>query len=150
MVKSIYDKTVKEEILSRINLLTPVSEQLWGKMNVSQMLAHCSVGLEVAMGEKTVKRIFISYILGPLFKSSFYNEKPFQKNIATADLFRMEGEYDFDKVKKSLIEKVLQFSDGGPSKCTNAPHGFFGNLTPNQWGIGMYKHLDHHLRQFGV
>jgi hypothetical protein len=150
MVKSIYDKPFCDEILNRINTLTPVAEQLWGKMNVAQMLAHCKTGLEVAQGEKSVKRIFIGYILGPLFKSSFYNEKPFSKNIATAEIFKMQGEFDFDFEKQELIKKILQFYEGGPSKCTTEPHGFFGHLTPQQWGIGMYKHLDHHLRQFGV
>ena len=150
MIQSIYDKSTTNDIINRIHQLSPVSEQLWGTMNVAQMLAHCKTGVEVALGEKMVKRIFISYILGPLFKSSFYNEKPFQKNIATAELFKMNGHYDFEKEKESLIKKILQFSEGGPSKCTTAPHGFFGHLTPEQWGIGMYKHLDHHLRQFGV
>ena len=150
MIKSIYDQSSVEEIVNRIHQLTPVSEQLWGKMNVSQMVAHCNVGLEVAMGEKTIKRIFIGYILGPLFKSSFYNDNPFQKNLTTAELFLMEGDYDFEKEKNQLIEKVKLFSSNGPEKCTKEPHGFFGHLTPQQWGIGMYKHLDHHLRQFGV
>lgn len=150
MIQSIYDKSSYDEIINRIHKLSPVSEKLWGTMNVAQMLAHCKTGMEVALGEKKVKRIFIGYILGPLFKSSFYNEKPFQKNIATAELFKMSGQFNFEAEKESLIKKILQFSEGGPSKCTAAPHGFFGHLTPEQWGIGMYKHLDHHLRQFGV
>ncbi|MFM7017148.1 MAG: DUF1569 domain-containing protein [Bacteroidota bacterium] len=150
MVKSLYDKSVCEELINRLHNLTPVSEQLWGKMNVSQMLAHCKVGVEVAMGQKTVKRVFIGYLLGPLFKATFYNEKPFEKNWATADLFLMKGDYDFENEKNQLIQHIQTFSNNGPSKCTKAPHGFFGHLTPEQWGIGMYKHLDHHLRQFGV
>ena len=149
-MKNIFDPADAESFVKRIDQLTPQSTPQWGKMNVAQMLAHCKTGLEVAQGEKSVKRIFIGYILGPLFKSSFYNEKPFSKNIATAEIFKMQGEFDFDFEKQELIKKILQFYEGGPSKCTTEPHGFFGHLTPQQWGIGMYKHLDHHLRQFGV
>ena len=150
MIKSLFDKNTANELVERVHLLTPVSEQLWGKMNVSQMVAHCRTGLEVACGEKTVKRIFIGYLLGPLFKSSFYNEKPFQKDLATAEIFVMKDEHDFEVEKEKLIQKINQFQEGGAQKCTTAPHGFFGKLTADQWAIGMYKHLDHHLRQFGV
>lgn len=136
MIQSIFYKSTTNDNLNRIHQLSPISKQLWVTMNVAQMLAHCKKGVEVALVEKTVKRIFISYILGPLFKSSFYNEKPFQKNIATAELFKMNGHYDLEKEKESLIEKILQFSEGGTSKCTTAPHGFFGHLTPEQWVLG--------------
>lgn len=149
MIKSIYDKSSCDEIINRIHQLSPVSEKLWGKMNVTQMLAHCNIGMEVASGEQTVKRILLGYVLGPLFKSSFYNDQPFKKNLATAHLFKMNGQYNFESEKATLIKKILHFSESGPSKCTSAPHGFFGPLTPEQWGIGMYKHIDHHLRQFG-
>jgi len=110
MVKSIYDKSPCDEIINRINTLTPVAEQLWGTMNVTQMLAHCKTGIEVALGEKTVKRIFIGYILGPLFKSSFYNEKPFSKNIATAEIFKMHGEFDFDFENARIDKKDFTIS----------------------------------------
>lgn len=79
MIQSIFYKSTTNDNLNRIHQLSPISKQLWVTMNVAQMLAHCKKGVEVALVEKTVKRIFISYILGPLFKSSFYNEKPFQK-----------------------------------------------------------------------
>ena len=46
--------------------------------------------------------------------------------------------------------QVRQFSEGGETRCTRHPHPFFGSLTPQAWSRGMYKHLDHHLRQFGV
>ena len=45
---------------------------------------------------------------------------------------------------------IDRFAAAGPKGCTTHPHSFFGPLTPDEWAILMYKHLDHHLRQFGV
>ena len=49
-----------------------------------------------------------------------------------------------------LLKYIEKFQAGGEEKCTTYPHPFFGKVTPREWSIGMYKHLDHHLRQFGV
>jgi hypothetical protein len=45
---------------------------------------------------------------------------------------------------------IDRFTAAGPTGCTTSPHSFFGRLTPEQWAILTFKHLDHHLRQFGV
>jgi hypothetical protein len=45
---------------------------------------------------------------------------------------------------------IDRFAAAGPQGCTTHPHAFFGSLTPDEWAILMYKHLDHHLRQFGA
>ena len=68
----------------------------------------------------------------------------------TDNSFLVVDQRNFEKEKARLIELVTQFSTGGEAKCTTHPHPFFGKVTPHEWGAGMYKHLDHHLRQFGV
>jgi hypothetical protein len=83
-------------------------------------------------------------------KKTFINDKPFSKNAPTDKSFVIKDEWNFDKEKEQLKDIVLSFSKGDEEKCTTHPHSFFGKLTPKEWGIGMYKHLDHHLRQFGV
>ena len=108
------------------------------------------MALEVASGQKKIKRVFIGRILGPLFKPNYFNDKPFGKSSPTAPEFVVTDPRDFEKEKARLILEVKQFSSAGEAKCTKEPHAFFGPRTPQQWGIGMYKHLDHHLRQFGV
>jgi transposase InsO family protein len=57
---------------------------------------------------------------------------------------------DFSLEQRRLKDCVREFHQGGEAKCTRHPHPFFGNLTPQEWSRGMYKHLDHHLRQFGA
>jgi hypothetical protein len=149
-MKNLFDPESLEETVQRINELQPNSQRLWGKMEVAQMLAHCTATLQVATGEKTPPRMLIGRILGPFFKSSFTNDRPLKRNSPTDKSFLVIDQRNFEKEKTKLIEIMTRFSKGGIAKATRHPHSFFGRLTPIQWGMGMYKHLDHHLKQFGV
>lgn len=149
-MKDLFDNDVYNEIISRINKLTPSSPRQWGKMDVAQMLAHCTAALEVAAGEKFPPRVFIGRLLSPFIKSFFYGPKPFKKNTPTDKSFLVIDRRNFEKEKTRLIELITKFSKGGEANVTKHPNPFFGKLTPKQWSLGMYKHLDHHLQQFGV
>lgn len=149
-MKSLFQPEVLQEIKERIGHLRPNSQRQWGKMEVAQMLAHCSAAMEVAVGEKHPPRMFIGRIIGPFLKSAFSNEKPLRKNTPTDKSFLIIDQRNFEKEKSRLIELLSKFQSGGPEKVTKHPHSFFGKLTPAEWGTGSYKHLDHHLRQFGV
>jgi hypothetical protein len=119
-------------------------------MNAAQMLAHCCAALEVATGRKSPPRIFMGRILAPFIKKSFLSEQPFKPNYPTDKSFVVMDERDFEGEKKRLLGLLNDFSSGGSEKCTSTPHSFFGKLSPEEWGWSQYKHLDHHLRQFGV
>jgi hypothetical protein len=149
-MENLYGTEATKAILTRIENLKPDASKQWGKMDVSQMMAHCSAALEVATDQKRIPRIFIGRILGPLFKSSYHSDKPFGKGSPTANEFIITDQRDFDKEKARLIKLVKQFAEGGEAKCTKEPHSFFGSITAQEWGTGMYKHMDHHLRQFGA
>ena len=149
-MKDLFNTASYNEVIERLNKLTPSSQRQLGKMDVAQMLAHCSAALEVAVCDKNPPRIFIGRILSPFFKSLFYGPKPFKKNSPTDKSFIITDQRDFEKEKAKLTELITRFSKGGESKVTKHHHSFFGKLTPMQWSIGMYKHLDHHLTQFGV
>ena len=138
------------EILERIEKLTPHTQRLWGKMNVAQMLAHCNVSLETAMGMNVIKRVFIGRIIGPLLKPRVLGEKIFARNSPTDKSYVFPDDLKFEQEKSKILVSVNNFLEGGPSQCTNHPHPFFGRFTPEEWGIFEWKHLDHHLRQFGV
>ena len=137
-------------ITSRIDNLTAGSQRQWGKMTVAQMLAHCTAALRVANDETHPPRIFIGRILAPFIRKTFFDETPFPKNTPTDKSFIVTDQRDFDNEKKILKEQINKFCTGGEAGVTKHPHSFVGRLTPQQWSIGMYKHLDHHLRQFGV
>ena len=147
VVKNLFDPLVKEEIITRIYKLTPASQAQWGKMNVSQMMAHLQVPLGVGIGKNTISRSFIGFIFGPIAKKMLYNNKPFKRNLPTDRTFIMTGEKDFEKEKKGLLEMINEFKE---SNIVSTPHPFFGKLTKEQWSKGTWKHLDHHLQQFCV
>jgi hypothetical protein len=139
-------------ITERVEKLTVNSQRLWGKMNVGQMLAHCNVSMETAMGKHFIKRIFIGRIIGTLMKRKVLNEKPFGKNSPTDKtyIFTDKDKLDFEKEKSKLKQSIILFFEAGAAKCTTYPHPFFGKFTAEQWAILQWKHLDHHLRQFGL
>jgi hypothetical protein len=106
--------------------------------------------MEVVMGRHSPPRIFIGRLISPFLKKTYYDPNPFRKNSPTAKSFIVADERDFEKERTQLKVLVKEFYEAGPEKCTTLPHAFFGRYTPEQWSIGSYKHLDHHLRQFGV
>jgi hypothetical protein len=120
-------------------------------MTVSQMLSHTSLALEMAVGDLKPKRMMIGRIIGPFItKLALGNDRPLKRESPTAPDLVVRNEPRFAEERERLTRLVDRFAAGGPSKVTTHPHTFFGRLTPAQWSELMYKHLDHHLRQFGV
>lgn len=149
-MQSLFDQSAADSLILRIEQLTPESQPGWGKMGVSQMLAHCSSTMEVVRDQKHIKRVFVGYLFGGLLKKHFFNDKPFKQNSPTHPYFIHSDTATFEQEKQSLINHLRAFQEGGPGKCTRQPHAFFGKLNEEQWATGMYKHTDHHLQQFGV
>ena len=149
-MKNLFHREDVDELLGRINTLQPTTQRLWGKMDVAQMMAHCSGALDMASGRIILGRMFIGRLLGPFVKPIYTNEKPFSQNNPTEKTLIVADHRDFVREQAGLKLKLREFYEGGEDKCTRHPHPFFGLLTPQEWSRGMYKHLDHHLRQFGA
>lgn len=149
-MQNLFDKPVYTETVERIKKLSPDATAQWGKMNVSQMLAHCKEAFKVPLTEKKIPRAFLGLLMGWMIKSKLYNDEPWKKNLPTAPNFIIKDERNFETEKNALQELVNKFHSAGPTGISKYPHPFFGKFTPEQWGMSMYKHLDHHLRQFGV
>ena len=149
-MKNLFDKDTYTEIIQRINTLTPQSQRQWGKMNVDQMLAHCKEAFKVPLSDKKMPRMFIGLLLGWMIKPKLYNEYPWKKNLPTAPNFIIKDDRDFEKEKLELSDMINQFYNGGHDNVGRYPHPMFGTFTTEQWGKSMYKHLDHHLKQFNA
>jgi hypothetical protein len=120
-------------------------------MNGAQMLAHCSVTFENYFGERKAKRVLAGILFGRLAKKrALGSDKPFGRNLPTAKEYKMSEECDFQNEKTRLTNLVHRFSVLGAAVDPSPVHPFFGKLTANEWATLAYKHLDHHLRQFGV
>jgi hypothetical protein len=150
-MNNLFEAATAKEIRERIARLCPASQRQWGKMTAPQAMAHCSAAMEWAVGDSVAPRMFVGRILGPLVKSKVLkDEKPMVRNTPTAKSLVVKDERDLAKECARLSALVERFSAGGPQCCTKHPHTFFGRLTPEEWATLMYKHVDHHLRQFGV
>ena len=140
------------EVQGRLAHLEPESERQWGKMSAAQMLAHCSAAMEMATGDVvgTPAPLPLRVIGRAIKPMALKDDAPMKRNSPTVkELIVTEG-CDFHAEKERLRGLIGRFAAGGPQGCTTHPHSFFGKLTPEEWGVLMYKHLDHHLRQFGV
>lgn len=148
-MKTLYQPESATEILNRLDQLRSDSIAQWGKMNASQVLAHCANALEAPLGIRNTPRTLLGKLLGGFFKADYLSEKPMRKNSPTHPTFVIHGTPDFEKEKLRLKKNVLEFSKG-PDSIKNDVHAFFGKLTSDEWAISQYKHLDHHLKQFNV
>jgi len=150
-MRNLYDQAEMLLILNRLEKLNPKAQKQWGKMNVAQMLAHCSASLETAMGHNTPQKLpFFIRMIGRMLKSSFLSAKPMPKNSGTDKSYIITDDRNFETEKMKVMQLIKTFSEDGPAKCTTAPQVFFGTMTPNEWAIMQWKHFDHHLRQFGA
>lgn len=150
-MNNLFNPSDTSEILTRLEKLKPGAQRHWGKMNANQMLAHCNVSLETAMGLNSPQKLnAFTRFIGKMLKAKFFGDQPFTKNSQTDKSYIITGNPDFEKEKEKVIQQIVGFSKGGPAKCTTHTHVFFGPLTPEEWSIMQWKHFDHHLRQFGV
>ena len=150
-MKNLFDPARVAEVKQRIAQLTPDSERRWGRMTAPQVMTHCARGMEMATGELNLPRIFLGRFIGrPIGSKVFKDDKPFGRNAPTAKALVVKDEPDFETGRARLLAAIDRFAAGGPARCTTHPHAFFGKMTPDQWAILAYKHLDHHLRQFGA
>jgi hypothetical protein len=147
---TIFDADVYAVILRRIESVQPDSPRQWGKMTPAQMLEHTARAVDMATGRTRSKQILLGKVIGWMVKGSFVGSKPFGKNGPTGPEFIVKDEPDFARAKERLKAAITELHAMGQRGCDGNVHAFFGRMTGEEWGITQYKHLDHHLRQFGA
>lgn len=149
-MKNLFESVYVREIEERIGSLTPNHQRMWGSMGVAQMMAHCSAWMEMAAGLSTPPRSLLGRVFGKIAKRSVLGDGTIRRNMPTEKSLIMKGEFKFLDEQRRLLGWIERFASGGPEQCTKHPHCFFGYMTPSEWSALGYKHLDHHLRQFGA
>ncbi len=148
---NIFSKPVVEQIIERINALTPTTQGKWGKMSVDQMLAHCNVTYEMTYEDTHTKPNFLmKFILKTFVKKVVTNEVPYKQNSSTAPQFIMKGDKDFEAEKNRLVAYIRKTQELGEAYFDGKESHSFGALNKTEWNNMFYKHLNHHLTQFGV
>lgn len=150
-MKNIFDQKDTLELINRINKLTPASKPNWGKMTVAQMLAHCNVTYELVYdGNHKKSKGLKRWLLKTFVKNIVVSEKPYKKNSRTAPEFLITSDKDFDAEKNRLIAYIRKTQELGETYFDNKESHSFGRLTKSEWNNMFYKHLNHHLTQFGL
>lgn len=147
---SLFDRGCRDRFVARIESLRPDSTRAWGKMSVEQTMSHCSLALEAATGDAKLARPLPARMIGWMFKGWLLGAKPFVKNSPTHPQLTMPAAKTFEHEQARLIAALRKFCDAGPQSAARFEHAFVGKLTGEEWGLTQYKHLDHHLRQFGA
>ena len=128
-MKDIFDKTVSEEIINRIDSLNPNSEGKWGKMTVDQMLAHCNVTYELVYDNKVSKpKGYKKWMLKTFIKNVVVSEKPYKKNGRTAPVFLVTNEKDFKTEKDRLNSYIIKTQELGSNYFDKKESHSFGDL----------------------
>jgi hypothetical protein len=135
------------EIYHRVQKIKPDAKRNWGKMNLVQMLNHLKVATGSALGAYHLKdessflwRVVIKFVVIRILHR-------LPKNAKAANGFKIEmnNVLDFEFEKEQLREILRKaFS----SRNKSYQHPLFGTMTREEWGILIYRHFDHHLRQF--
>lgn len=148
---NIFDPGTTAHLFARLDALTPTSTPLWGKMNVAQMLAHLSVGYEVLYGEKKIGLPKVAgWVLRLFLKRGMVSEAPMKKSLPTAKVYIAPPNLNIEAERERLKGWIKRMEQGGAAALEGKPHEFLGRLTAQEWNNMFYKHIDHHLRQFGV
>lgn len=151
-MKNIFDLDVTNSVLKRIDELNSTSQPKWGKMDVAQMLAHCCVTYDYVYNEgkytkpKGLKKILLKTFVKPMV----VGDKPYPKNGRTAPDFLVTDKRIFETEKKRLVDFIIQTQALGGAHFNQKESHSFGSLTTSEWNNMFYKHLNHHLEQFGV
>ncbi len=152
MIKDIFSPEIANEVIDRINHIMPNQRPQWGKMSADQMLAHCNVtyGFVFEPEKFTKPGMLKKFVLKTFVKKIVVGEKPYKINSPTAPDFLIKNTRDFEKEKSLLIENIKKVQHLGSQHFEGTENFSFGKMSASEWNIMFYKHLDHHLRQFGV
>jgi len=147
---NLFHPDVRSTLESRLERLSAASERQWGTMTAGQMCAHCATALAVATSDTPRRQALIGKLLSWMVRGKLLGPAPFDRNMPTDPTFVMKDERDFAAERTRLAGQIELFVARGPESAAKNPHGFLGRMSGEEWGVMMAKHLDHHLRQFGV
>lgn len=145
---NLFNKEDNQKIIERIQKVNRDSVRQWGKMSAAEMLFHCRQPLRVGFGEMKLKRTLLGILFGKIAKKQVLDGKPIKKGLPTDKNFKPKDNHNLETEKAALIKIVGRFAADGPGAITKEPHPFFGRLTPEEWNVLTWQHLDHHLTQF--
>lgn len=149
-MNTLFDSTVNRDICDRIRKLNPSSKPIWGKMNVEQMLTHLYLSLQVNFGEIELKRSMLGIFFRGISRRILLGSKPFPRHLPADKKVLVKETTGFSELIQKVENAVSIYIEKGYSVLSANPHNILGKITPDESAFISFKHIDHHLRQFGV
>lgn len=150
-MKTIFDTATRDKLIQRVNSLNENNKSIWGKMNVYQMIKHCSLWDEWILGRNNpiYKQEFVGKVFGKMaLRRMTKNDNPLDKNVPTSNWLKIKDTNgDLVAERNKWISLINEYAIYSNPKFI---HDFFGKMTIEEIGILAYKHTDHHLRQFNA
>jgi hypothetical protein len=147
MARSLLQPETKREIQARIARLSAAQAARWGRLSAPRMVVHLTDSMKMATGDLTVapKRVPLRY---PPLKQLVIYWLPFPKGVPTAPELLARAPTDWATELSELLASIDRFAGRDPA-ASWPDHPAFGRMSGRQWGVLAYRHIDHHLRQFG-
>jgi hypothetical protein len=145
-MNTLLEKHSFEDVIKRINQLTNYSTANWGEMNVAQMLKHCAEVQEVMNGKELKNTPWLIRFFGKWIAKFVLSKKPYPKGMSTHPQYKVADVTDFEVAKQRILSALEYFHTQKP----NHTHPIFGRLSLEDMDWASFKHIDHHLKQFGV
>ena len=146
-MKSIWQKPARSSLELRLDKLTANTPAKWGKFTAPQMVTHLIEAIRMGLGELPVQPRKTPFKRFPLKQFIIY-VAPFPKGAPTAPELLAGTPQEWNGEVQRLKELIARFAGGSHSRMPE--HPAFGKLSRRAWGVLGYKHIDHHLKQFGV
>jgi hypothetical protein len=147
-MKTVFNDTDRRAIYERQGGLTLERTPLWGRMTSGQMLTHLTDSVRMTLGELAVQPKRGPLRLG-LIRHAVIHWLPFPKGAPTAPELLLRCAEDC-AVEIAELKAAMERMASKAGTRTWEEHPAFGRMTEHDWGVLVYRHTDHHLRQFGV
>lgn len=148
-MKTLWNAADREELCRRLERLTPEAERQWGRMSAPQMVAHVVDCLRMSIGDLHVPSKKLPIRFTPIKQLLIYC-LPFPKNAPTAPEVIGRVAADWPSECRTLATLIDRFAARDRSGDDWPEHPAFGTMSGGSWGVLMYRHTDHHFKQFGV
>ena len=148
-MRTVFNLDDRLTLAKRIDTLSAHAPAQWGRMDCPQMLAHLSESVRMALGELEIATKGPRALRLAPIRHAIIHWLPFPKGAPTAPelLTRRATNWQAEGADlKHLLERLAALE--GAREWPE--HPAFGHMTSRDWGTLAYRHVDHHLRQFGA
>ncbi|MEM7162108.1 MAG: DUF1569 domain-containing protein [Bacteroidota bacterium] len=143
----LFQDRIFEDTLQRINQIKEGDQAQWGTMDPAQMFAHCAEVQEVLNGKELKNSPLFIRLFKGFIRKSVLSDKPYKMSSPTHPQYQVEADRDFEIEKSRLIKALRELKKS--EDFGSSTHSLFGKMSNEERSWAAYKHLDHHLRQYG-